>query len=199
MLREVWDRVAHNIAPHSENIGGRIGHNIFRMAATPKKEAAYRNVNVIMSTVDRENAFHYILRYIHRDEDLLMYQGDVRDLREVPNLELVSITTKIVKGRVRVRMPDTSKMLELSTRDFGHKSEFQVFTKAREFARHILRNKEVQNAVEQAKDILNRISISEESPNILVICKVQMTKIPQAAALFYALGRNVRKYVRSSI
>ncbi|MFQ6124125.1 MAG: hypothetical protein ACE5R6_05890 [Candidatus Heimdallarchaeota archaeon] len=199
LLREAWDRVAHSLAPHSEKIGGRIGHNLFRMMAFPKKEAPFRKVNVIMSTMDRENAFHYILRYFHTDEDLLMFQGDVRDLRTVPTLELVPITAKILEGRVKVRRPETSEMIEFSTKDFGYTSEFLVFTKDREFARYVLRKKEVQDTVEHSADTLDRVSISEDSPNILVTCKAQLPNIPQSTALFQTLGKRVHRYVRSSI
>ena len=199
LMMEAWDRVAHSLAPHSENIGGRIGKNLFRMVATPKKEAPFRKVNVIMSAMDRENAFHYILRYFHTDEDILVFQGDVRDLRTVPNLELVPMTAKILEGRVKVRRPETNGMVEFSTKDFGYKSEFLVFTKDREFARYVLRKKEVQDTIEQAADTLDRISISDASPNILVTCKAQLPKIHQTTALFHTLGIRVHRYVRSSI
>lgn len=161
----------------------------FRALCKLNEEGPFKEVEMAISLVDRENLMHYPLALLTKDKDRLACWGFFKEpisfSMEILPIREEKLCQKVISERGLVRI--------ISNGDFYE--SFAVLASNQETANKFLSNRHLKRRILEMKDLIKRLSINEKSSWLYLIGDLkEASSIKDLIDIFTQCGENCKKF-----
>lgn len=156
--------VKEYMSPKSEFVGFRpYSRGGFRAVCKMKEKEAFKQIEMAVSLVDRENLMHYPLTLLTKDTDRLACWGFLKDPLSL-SMEILSKPNE----KIRKKMATEKNLKEITVNNTLN-SSFTILTSDQKSAKRFLSYTKLEKCLMETKDFVKRLSLDSKDSRIYLI------------------------------